>query len=74
MTYQGGCHCGRIAFAVDGDIESLVDCNCSQVCGVATFGEGTGPDGEPMAAVNVRCLHDLDTADMPVRHVDGRSL
>ena len=29
MTYQGGCHCGRIAFEVDGTIEQLMDCNCS---------------------------------------------
>lgn len=30
MTYQGSCHCGRIAFALDADpITSAVDCNCS---------------------------------------------
>jgi hypothetical protein len=29
MTYQGSCHCGDIAFTVDGDIGSVVECNCS---------------------------------------------
>lgn len=25
----GSCHCGRIAFEVDGDFEEVVECNCS---------------------------------------------
>jgi hypothetical protein len=29
MTHKGGCHCGRIAFEVDGDIAQVVECNCS---------------------------------------------
>lgn len=29
MTYQGGCHCGRIAFAVEGEIGTVLECNCS---------------------------------------------
>ncbi|TMA71656.1 MAG: GFA family protein [Deltaproteobacteria bacterium] len=29
MTYSGGCHCGRVAFEVDGEIEQVVACNCS---------------------------------------------
>lgn len=28
-TYQGSCHCGRIAFEVDGDITQAMSCNCS---------------------------------------------
>jgi hypothetical protein len=28
-TYRGGCHCGRIAFEVDGELERVVVCNCS---------------------------------------------
>ncbi|NLW95628.1 MAG: GFA family protein [Xanthomonadaceae bacterium] len=28
-TYQGGCHCGRIAFEVEGEITAVYDCNCS---------------------------------------------
>lgn len=29
MTHQGSCHCGRIRFDVDGDIDSALACNCS---------------------------------------------
>lgn len=29
MNYQGGCHCGRIAFEVEGEIENVIECNCS---------------------------------------------
>ena len=29
MTYQGSCHCGAVSFEVDGDIDQLIDCNCS---------------------------------------------
>lgn len=29
MNYRGSCHCGRIAFEVEGTIESALACNCS---------------------------------------------
>src|SRR5262245_25277473 len=29
MTHSGGCHCGRIAFEVDGDLAQVMECNCS---------------------------------------------
>lgn len=29
MTYTGGCHCGRIAYRVEGEIDQVIDCNCS---------------------------------------------
>ncbi|MDQ2964209.1 MAG: GFA family protein [Pseudomonadota bacterium] len=29
MQYQGSCHCGKIAFTVEGEIGSVVECNCS---------------------------------------------
>ena len=29
MKYTGGCHCGRIAFEVEGKIERVMECNCS---------------------------------------------
>jgi hypothetical protein len=32
MTYRGGCHCGRVAFEVDGECDEVVECNCS-ICG-----------------------------------------
>jgi hypothetical protein len=29
MAYTGGCHCGKIAFEVDGEIDQVLACNCS---------------------------------------------
>jgi hypothetical protein len=29
MSYKGGCHCGKVAFEVDGDIDQVLECNCS---------------------------------------------
>ena len=111
-THTGSCHCGGIAFEVDGEIDKAYDCNCSlcrnrggllwfaprgafrlstpetglatyrfntmkiahhfcPTCGIAPFGEGIGPDGAEMAAVNVRCLDDVDIAALKIVPVDG---
>ena len=40
-------------------------------CGIAPFGEGVGPDGASMAAVNVRCLEGVDVAALKIVQVDG---
>ena len=29
MTHQGSCHCGRIAFTLEGEVREAIDCNCS---------------------------------------------
>jgi hypothetical protein len=29
MLYEGSCHCGNIAFAVEGEFTEAIDCNCS---------------------------------------------
>lgn len=29
MKYKGGCHCGRVTFEVEGEIDSALSCNCS---------------------------------------------
>lgn len=29
MLHQGSCHCGQIAFEVEGDFTEGLDCNCS---------------------------------------------
>jgi len=29
MNYKGSCHCGRIAFEVEGTLEGAMTCNCS---------------------------------------------
>lgn len=115
MTYRGSCHCGRVAFEVDGTIESALACNCSMCqrkgsllwfvprsslrlttpeanltsytfnkhvikhrfcanCGIHPFGEGVDAKGNATAAINIRCLEDLDLDAIPVTHFDGRSV
>ena len=27
--YAGGCHCGKVAYEVEGEIDQAIDCNCS---------------------------------------------
>lgn len=29
MKYKGSCHCGQIAFEVEGELEQAFECNCS---------------------------------------------
>jgi hypothetical protein len=29
VHYKGSCHCGRVAFEVEGEIGSALECNCS---------------------------------------------
>lgn len=45
---------------------------CSR-CGIRSFSRGTGRDGAPMVAVNVRCLDGVDLAAIPTTEFDGRS-
>jgi len=44
-----------------------------RTCGIKSFARGTGPDGEPMVAVNVRCLDGFEPDQFKVREFDGRS-
>jgi hypothetical protein len=115
MSYKGGCHCGRVAFEVDGEIDQVIECNCSicskrgyllwfvpradlhlgtpesnlstytfnkhriqhrfcPVCGVAPFGVGSDGKGNEMAAMNVRCLENVDLSDLKIVPFDGRKL
>jgi len=43
-------------------------------CGIHTYGEVTTPDGNPVAAINARCIEDIDLQAIPVQHFDGRSI
>lgn len=27
-TYQGSCHCGRVAFELQAQVDTVIDCNC----------------------------------------------
>lgn len=114
MKYQGSCHCGNVAFRIEGTIASVMSCNCSicqrkgalmwfvpraslelltpdanasaytfnkhvirhrfcPQCGMHPYGEGVDPAGNAMAAINVRCLEDIDLEQIPVTHFDGRA-
>lgn len=42
-------------------------------CGIHPYAEGTDPKGNPMAAINVRCLDNIDLDSVAVTHYDGRS-
>jgi hypothetical protein len=115
MLFHGSCHCGRIAFDVEGELTGAMSCNCSMcqrkgmlmwfvpraqltltttesnlatytfnkhvikhhfcpTCGIHPFGEGADPQGNKIAAVNVRCLDNIDLSTIPVQHYDGRSI
>lgn len=115
MIYKGSCHCGKIAFDVEGDLTGAMACNCSmcsrkgallwfvsrdqlrlltaeedagtytfnkhviqhrfcRTCGIHPYGEGVDPNGNRMAAINIRCLEGIDPASVPVKHFDGRLL
>jgi hypothetical protein len=43
-------------------------------CGVGSFSEGAAPNGDETAAINVRCLDDVDVSTLPVKPFDGKSL
>ena len=36
MRYKGSCHCGRIRIEVDGEIESVTECDCS-ICRMSGY-------------------------------------
>ena len=45
-----------------------------RTCGIQSFGSGTGPDGKPTYAVNVRCLDGVDPSGLAVTNYDGKSM
>lgn len=42
-------------------------------CGIHPYGEGTDPKGNAMAAINLRCVENVDLDAVPVHHYDGRA-
>jgi hypothetical protein len=44
------------------------------VCGIHPFGEGKDRQGNATAAVNIRCIENIDLDSVPVTHFDGRSM
>lgn len=43
-------------------------------CGISPYSEGAAPDGSAAAAINIRCLDEIDLTSIAVNHYDGRSL
>lgn len=44
-----------------------------ETCGIQSFGLGTAPNGDRMAAINVRCLDGVDVFALKPRQVDGKA-
>ena len=44
------------------------------VCGIHPYAEGKDAKGNATAAINLRCLEDIDLDAIPVRKFDGRKL
>jgi hypothetical protein len=44
-----------------------------KVCGIKSFARGSLPDGSPMAAINTRCLDEVDLQKLKVNQFDGKS-
>lgn len=115
MKYEGSCHCGKVAFEVEGEIESLMECNCSicsrrgyllwfvpsnhvnlktsesnmstytfnkhvikhnfcSTCGCAPIGYGSDGQGNEMAAINARCIQNIDISEFKINFYDGLSV
>jgi hypothetical protein len=114
MEYRGSCHCGKVAYTVEGEINEAYACNCSLCsrrgsllwfaprekfrllsgegdlttytfnkhviqhrfcpnCGIHVFGEAIDPKGNAVAAVNLRCVENIDLAAIPVKNFDGKA-
>lgn len=46
---------------------------CS-TCGIRSFARGSGSDGKPMVAINVRCLDGVDVGSLKTQEFDGARL
>lgn len=42
------------------------------VCGCAPFGLGVDPEGNEVAAINVRCLQEIDLDALEIHQYDGK--
>ena len=43
-------------------------------CGIHPYGEGTDPKGNSVAAINLRCIENLELGAIPVHHFDGKAM
>jgi hypothetical protein len=52
----------------------VVDHMFCSVCGIQSFAFGKTPDGNEVAAINVRCLDGVDIDSLTIKKFDGRKL
>jgi len=45
-----------------------------KTCGIHPYADAADPKGNPIAAINIRCLANLELASVPVKHFDGKSV
>jgi hypothetical protein len=50
----------------------VIDHLFCRTCGIKSFARGSGPNG-PTAAINVRCLDDVDLKELKVSDFDGKN-
>ncbi len=114
MKYTGACHCKKVSYEVQMEIDKAISCNCShcqakglllsfttadkftllsgednltsykfnkevidhlfcKTCGVQAFSKGKDPEGNATVAINVRTLNGIETDDLEIMKVDGKS-
>jgi hypothetical protein len=54
-------------------VESHIEHQFCTDCGCQGFAVGTAPDGSRMAAVNLRCVPDVDLDALQIQKIDGAS-
>ncbi|HET7596621.1 MAG TPA: GFA family protein [Burkholderiales bacterium] len=55
MIYNGSCHCGQIAFEAEGELQKVIECNCS-IC------SKRGTLHWPVSSENFRLLNSCSPA------------
>jgi hypothetical protein len=50
-----------------------IDHHFCATCGVSPFSEGDNPKSGKMAAINVRCVEDIDPKSLTIRFHNGRA-
>ena len=53
--------------------KGIIDHLFCKVCGIKSFARGKARDGSDTAAINTRCLDDVDLKALQVQDYDGRS-
>lgn len=74
--YEGGCHCGKVRFSVELELDNLMTCNCS-ICGKTgtilafapkeKFEQTAGADAMTDYLFNTRSIHHLFCSTCGIR-------